>query len=505
MNIITLDVGTQGTRVSLYDQKGNKLHDSCSPYQSKYFGEGYVEQEPETWLKSLLYGLKSVSNYIKNHSKKVEAISVTSQRSSLIPMDENGDPLRDVIMWQDKRTIPQCDALIEEVGLKELYLKTGLRVNPYFVLPKIIWLKENEKDIYDKSAKFIGVQDYVNYLLTNQYKTDYSQACRTLMMNIESFEWDDDLLALGGVSGEQLPELIKPGGISGCLTKEMAELTGLQEGLPVILAGGDQQTAAMGLGVFKKGMAEANTGTGSFIITASDTPEFDEDARILCQASAVPGKWILEAGIFNSGSIYSWFANNFYKEVNGDKIYNIINKEASESGIGSNGVVMLPHFQGSAAPYWNPIAKGMFFNLSLGTKRSDLSRAILEGIALEMKENLELMEKMIGSIDTVSVAGGATKNDLFCEIQASVFGKNIVRHENKEASSMGAAMSAMVSLNKYDDFEDAYKGMIEHQNIDIFNPCKDEVELYKEIQKRKRKLYSVLNDNDLYERFAKII
>lgn len=504
MNVISVDVGTSSLRVILYSQEGAKLKEFAQEYTSEYFGAGFVEQDPLTWQIALIACLTQLGAYMNQNELTCEAITVTSQRSSLIPVDKAGNALHKAMMWQDKRSLPQCDALIEKYTLQGLYRKTGLRVNPYFVLPKLLWLKENEPEMFAESYMFVGVQDYVVYQLTDSWATDYSQACRTLMMDIRHFSWDTELLDEAGITPARLPKLLPPGAVAGKLSASVADLTGLPVDLPVILAGGDQQNAALALGVLQPGTAEANTGTGSFVISASDEPVFDEESRILCQASAVPGKWILEAGIFNTGAIYRWFRNEFCKEIRVEDSYHVMNKEAMVVPIGSGGVMMLPHFEGAAAPYWNPLAKGLFFNLSLGTKRSFVARSIMEGIALEINENLSLMENLIGKIHQVSVAGGMTKSNLFCEIQSSIYDKEVIRHVNSEASSLGSAMTAFITLGVYKDMEEAFAHMVAGEPS-VFEPKTEDVRKYSQVIERKRALYKALNTSDIYRIFTQPI
>ncbi|MBQ8804286.1 MAG: hypothetical protein IJZ53_11675 [Tyzzerella sp.] len=501
MSLISLDIGTSGMRAVIYGQNGHKGKNAYYEYHSEYPQPGHVEQDPETWKEAAIYCLSNVSQCFKDIGESPRAITITSQRSSLIPM-RDGKPLHNAIMWQDKRTVPQCEALIEKYTLDVLYRLTGLRTNPYFVLPKILWLKENKPEIYNAADKFIGVQDYVVHCLTGEYKTDYSQACRTMLMNIGTFSWEPELLSIAGITEERLPELLPPGSIAGTITAEFAELTGLDEGIPVIIAGGDQQNAAVALGVLSSGRAEANTGTGSFVISALDRPVFDESARVLCQASAIAGQWIMEAGIFNTGATYRWFKEQFCDDLVGDDVYNRMNAEAANSTVGSNGVVMIPHFEGSAAPYWNPYAKGLFFNLSLNTKRGDMIRSIMEGIAVEIHDNISLIEQLTGEIKCVSVAGGMVRSDLFCNIQSNVYNKDVARYENSEASSLGAAMIANVTLGIYKDIEEAYARMIGDNKPMIFEPNAEDVEKSKTIIKRKQKLYKALKEQKVYELYS---
>lgn len=501
MKIISIDVGTSSMKTVLYDEGGHLLRLFSHEYYSEYPAPDFVEQNPLSWKKALEDVLSQMGKYCQEEKIHVDGIAVTSQRSSMIPVDVDGNPLYNAIMWQDKRTLAQCDKLIEEYGLEYFYNKTGLRINPYFVLPKIMWLREKERDIYDKAYKFIGVQDYVVYLLTGEFVTDHSQACRTMMMDIQTFSWDKELIGLGGITPEKLPKLVSPGTIGGGLIKELAELAKLEENLPVILSGGDQQNAAVALGVTKKGRAEANTGTGSFVISAIDEPHFDENCRVLCQASALEGKWIMEAGIFNTGAVYRWFKNTFYPDLEGkENAYTIMNEEAKLSLPGANGIIIIPHFQGSAAPYWNPNAKGVFFNLSLDDKRGDFTRAILEGISVEIANNLRLIQQLTGNLDLVSVAGGMTRADLFCEIQANTYNRKVVRYENSEATSLGAAMIAAISLGFYKDIDEAAEKMTGSDPV-VFNPDSELAEIYEKVFMRKMVLYDAIRFGDVYQAF----
>ncbi len=500
--VITLDVGTSSMRAIVYDEFGKDYFTSTREYHSEFIYPSKVEQDAITWSKSAIDVLKETAYFINSNSIKVEAISITSQRSSLIPVDKEGTPLDKAIMWQDKRTIKECEEILENVTMMDIYAKTGLRVNPYFVLPRMLWLKKNKLEIFNKAYKLLGVQDYVLCYLTGEFKTDWSQAARTMLMDINDFKWNDEMMKLASINEDKLCQLISPGSIGGYITERISRITGLIQGLPVIVAGGDQQNAAIALNVIAPGRAEANTGTGSFIIAHADKPIFDSKCRIICSSSAIAGKWILEASIFNTGSIYRWFKEQYFRDIINEKSpYDIMNKEAEESPIGSNGVIMLPHFEGSAAPYWEPKAKGLFFNLSLGTKRGDVARAILEGIAMEISENIELLESKISTIDQVSIAGGMAKSDLFAQIQANAFDKNVIRYENSEATSLGATINAMVTLGVYSSVEESFNFIIKSKASDVFKPDEVVSKIYKKIIDRKRKLFYSLQEGNVYNSF----
>jgi len=497
--ILTIDVGTSSLRIIIYDLQGEIKFKAQEEYSMEFY-DSRVEQDPNTWKEALLKCFKKTKDFLKDNNLEIFSVSVTSQRASVIPVDERCEPLYKAIMWQDKRSVKQCEKIEKAIGKEVIYKKTGLRIDPYFSLPKMLWLKENVPEVFEKAYKLIGVQDYIVYQLTKKFVTDWTQASRLMIMNIKEFKWDEEILQETGISKSLLCELIPPGTVAGALSQDIAEISNLKTGTPVIIAGGDQQCAALALNVLEPGHAEVNTGTGSFIIAYSDNPVFDKEIRTLCSASAVAGKWICEAGMFTTGSIYRWFKEQFYSWA-GEKAFEVMDKEIENVPVGANGVLILPHFEGSAAPYWNPFAKGVIFNLTLGTKRSEIARAILEGICLELMDNMKIIEENIGSIQNISVAGGMTTFDLFNQMQADAFNKRIVKYQNVEATSLGAAMSAAVCMGYYKTHREAFEHMAGKVEK-IFEPNKENVYLYEKLLRRKNLLYHALNSYQVYSTFA---
>jgi glycerol kinase len=332
--------------------------------------------------------------------------------------------------------------------------------------------------------------------------TDSTQACRTMLMNINTFAWDEDMLRISGIDRALLADLVPPGTAVGGLTRAMAEQSGLKAGIPIILGGGDQQCAALSLNVLGPGDAEANTGTGSFVIAYSDKPRFHDECKTLCSAAAVPGKWIVEAGIFTTGLIHRWFKEQFYPE--GAQSYELMNADAAASPPGAKGLLLVPHFEGSAAPYWNPLARGIFFNLTMATTRSDMARAVIEGIAFEIASDLLLLEGLDVPINSVRVAGGLTSLDLFNQIQANAFGKPVLRYDNTEASSLGALMSACVTLGLYSNHQEAFQTILAGEPRHYL-PDDAVTRIYKQILERKDALYEALNGAGIYSMFSQTL
>lgn len=498
-HILVIDVGTSSLKAMLYTSDGALLFRASQEYESVFGHNNQVEQDPQTWRAALVHSLGKAADYARGKQLPIDGLVVTSQRASVIPVDVNGDPLHHAIMWQDKRSIEQCASLLSELSLADMYHRTGLRVNPYFSVPKMMWLKDKRPDLYGKTHKLLGVQDYVIFLLTGKYVTDTSQACRTMLMNINTFQWDQDMLRVSGISPSLLADIVPPGSMAGKLTPGLASLLGLPAGIPIYIGGGDQQCAALSLGILGPGDAEANTGTGSFVIAYSEKPHFHPDCTTLCSAAAAPGKWIVEAGIFTTGMIHRWFKERFYPDT--PDAYETMNTEVEQSPIGANGVMMLPHFEGSAAPYWDPLAKGMFFNITMATRRADLARAVIEGISLEIAHNLSLLQGLGVPVNRVSVAGGLTSLDVFNQIQADAFEKPVLRYDNNEASSLGALMSIGVSMGLYSDHATAFK-VIVNSDPKVYSPLESNVRKYKTLLNRKDNLYSALNKSGIYKLFS---
>ncbi len=490
--IITVDIGTTSVRAVLFDPSGNTVHIEQRSNVPDYLSNGEVEQAPEVWRKILPDILKSCSGYAAAKGIAPICISVTAQRSSVIPVDRDGAPLHPAIMWQDKRTAGLASAMATHNAT--VYRKTGLKISPVFSAIKMTWLRRHRPDILRDTHKLIGIQDWALFLLTGCFVTDHSFGSRTNLLNLATKSWDAELLALFEVDPEMLCELVPPGSVVGGLLPSVAAHAGLPDGLPVVTAGGDQQCAALGLGLFGAGRAVANTGTGSYLIGHSDAPVFDDEMRLACNVSAVPGAYIVEAATLMSGSIYRWF-NECVVQSDGNgsaPAFDELNAEAALSPPGAHGLIMLPHFKGSGAPHWDMEAKGVFYDLTLGTTRGDMLRAIQEGIAIDLKASLESIEHLCGRIETVSVSGGMTKSDLFNQIQSDVFDRSVVRFTNNEATSRGAWIAGSVAMGEDTGYPQAFARAMGQGSSVSYRPDPGNRHVYDRQCRRARALYDAL-------------
>ncbi|MEM2178625.1 MAG: FGGY-family carbohydrate kinase [Candidatus Methanomethylicaceae archaeon] len=506
--IIVIDVGTTNCKSLLFNEKGHISSIAYKEYDNIYLSATTIEQNPKVWFNSVL---ETMSECIKKFSGtyEIEAIIVTSQRATIIPINKKGDFLRNAILWLDKRSISECEFIRLKIGEWAIYKKTGLRIDPYFSAPKILWIKNNQPDIYNNTYKFLTVHDYIIYNLTGEMITDQTQASRTMLFNIDKFCWDNEIFECLGIDQDKFPQVIATGTKVGELKYDIAKKIDLPKGIPVFAGGGDQQLAAIGLGAIKEDRIGITTGGGSFIVMHSDESLRDERMRILCSVSAIPNKWILEAGVLTTGSIYKWFKDTFgqievilSKELKKSP-YEILDMEVEIDSRKPSGLILLPHFAGSAAPYWNPFAKGILFNLTLNTNRKDLIKALLECICLEIKKNILIMEELSKKIiKEIYVGGGMCKSDLFNQIQADVYGKPVIKVLTQEVVSLGAAMICWTKLGLYKDLNECISNIIKIEKKVV--PNYELTKKYDAILKISEEIYNALEEKGLYKKTFEI-
>ncbi|HID91432.1 TPA: xylulose kinase [Candidatus Bathyarchaeota archaeon] len=509
--LAAIDAGTIGERTMIFSEDGEIVAWKYMEHPSHYPRQGWVEQDAREWWRCTC---KTARAALREASAKgvtpgmIAAISVTNQRETIVPVDDRANPLRRAIVWQDRRTVPQCDWIRENVGAGRIYDITSLTIDPYFSAPKIGWIKEHEHDIYRRAHKFLLVHDYLIAKLTGAFVTSWDNASRTMLFDIKSFDWSDELLEEIGIDAEKMPEPRPSGEKIGEVGRGAAEETGFVEGTPVVCGGGDQQCGAIGVGVIRPGRIKATTGTGTFILTFLDRPSLDPRKRVLCSCHAVPGKWVQEASMFTTGAIYRWFRDHFgyiertAAEGLGIDPYEILNDEAAMAPAGSRGILVLPHFMGAGAPHWNPHARGVIVGLMLSHSRRDLIRAMLEGIALEIRKNIEVMRELGIPVREMRVTGGATRNPVFNQIQADVCGLPVLRGRVEESTALGCAILAGVGVGVFRDIPEATSRMV--RIAERYDPIPEHQRAYERLYGIYRRVYDALEGAGVYRDLARV-
>ena len=482
MNVLVLDVGTSSMRGILFSAEGAALASAQCPYRADYMEDDGVEQSPSDWEEAMYGIFRSISAEAMAKHADIDAVSITAQRSSVIPVDRDMIPLHRAIMWQDKRSAKICRQL--ECENEEIFRRCGSKANTVFSAGKMAWFRKYRPDIYKNTYKFTGVADYLVYLLTGNLCTDYTYGSRTLLMNIYTHKWDADLLKLFEVEEEKLCPLVPPGSISGYLGKDAAERTGCREGIPVITAGGDQQCGTIGQGVVQEGFLSVTAGTGGFLITAVEEIPKNLQPNVICNVSSIKGQYILESSVLTCCSAFDWFCRNFYEECS----YEEINRIVEKTPIGSNEVVCLPYFQGRSTPDWNYGAPGMFSNITLHTGKADLLRALLEGICYEIQNGIDVMKEYV-DVKHILINGGLANSDVFNQMQCDVCDIELIRRGETDATARGALMVALQACGVFTTVQEAFQCISRQDKVSFYHPDRDKKEKYQKCREKMNEIY----------------
>ena len=496
--ILVVDTGSQSMRGILFDRDGAIVFSKQIGYFMEIRGDA-AEQDPADFENALVDICRETARFLREDKKgyRLAGIVLTSQRSSVIAVDEAGTPLHAAFMWYDKRSQSVCDLVNARHG-DTLYHTCGILASPVMVAPKIAWVRKTMPELYDHSFKMITIHDYLLHLLTGRFLTDYSFAGRTCLFDIANRCWSDEMTALFGLDRDKLCEPCEPGSIAGTLTESFAGRSGLPC-VPVITGGGDQQCAVLGQGLLETGDVSINTGTGAYVISVLASPVFDTPGRMNLGYSAIPGKWVLEANTLSSGSAYHWFNANFYP---GRTDFDEIDREVASSPPGANGVVMLPDLAGKGCPDWDDNARGTFLGLSIAVSRADCARAVLEGIAAEIFQCYDMLEKIVfhgnlGGCRNVRSSGGLSKSGLFNQMLADMIGRPVEHGNFRELTAAGAWVNAAVALNFYDSHGEAYRAFSQGEKVRRFEPKPDETKVYRELLRIHRILEKSLPNGEL--------
>ncbi|MVM30268.1 glycerol kinase GlpK [Spirosoma sp. HMF4905] len=453
--ILAIDQGTSSTKTLLFDKEGNVVARASEPLKTNYFGDGYVEQEPEAIFRNVLSSVgKCIGTFAaeEGNLKAINACGISNQRETFIVWDEHGVPLHNAIVWQCKRSIGVCERLKEE-GLEEtIQAKTGLFIDPYFSGSKLIWLYENDEKVrqsIDAGKAYFGTVDtWLLYKLTNgqRYLTDYTNASRTLFFNLETLSWDQELLATFGLSRLNLPEP-KP---SSAFFGE-SNFNGLfDHSIPITSLIGDSHAAAFGEGCFSPGTAKATLGTGcSIIMNIGEALTTSKHGMVttVCWSTEERVDYALEGVIVTCGATIEWLKNTLELFAESRET------EAMATAVPDNGgVYIIPAFSGLGAPHWQMSRKASISGLTFGSTKNHIVRAALESIPYQIKDVIVAMEQDTGiSLEELMVNGGISANKFVLQFLADLLGKSVVNKGMPDVSAQGAAYLAGLKAGIYKD------------------------------------------------------
>ena len=505
MFVAALDLGTTGCRTFIFDLAGTIIASDYQEWQSFYPSPSFVEQDANIWWHSIKTTIDRAIKKSGIDKTEIVSLSVTNQRETIVPVDIDGNPLYNALVWQDRRTVDQVEFIKSKIGINKIYETTGLTIDPYFSATKILWFKDEKPEIYQKTHKFLLVSDFIIHKLTGKFITDYSNASRTMLFDIKNLKYSEEIASEIEIDLDKMPDALESGVDIGEI---VSEETLFDKKTLVVTGAGDQQSAALGVGVVSPGKIKCTTGTGSFILAYLSQPKFDPEKRVLCSCHAVPGTWVQEASIFTTGAVLRWFRDQIgnaecVAAQEGQDPYDLMIAEAEKSSIGANGLLLIPHFVGSGAPHWNPLARGIIFGLALGHERKDLYRAVLEGAAYEIRKNIEVFKELGIEPKELMLTGGGSRSDFWNQIYADVLGITCVRNVIEESTSLGAAILAASGAGIFPDIAKAAENLCKVDKKWV--PNDERHKSYENLYNFSYEMYEYIKSKNLYQKFNDII
>lgn len=458
--LLGIDVGTTGSKALVIDAEGKLVATASKEYPMSTPRPLWAEQNPDDWWRASVASIRDVLN--KVDAREIVGVGLTGQMHGLVLLDKNGSVLRPCIMWNDQRTAAQCAAITERVGGSHKLLELiGNPVLPGFTAPKILWVRENEPEVYARAAQVLLPKDYLRYKLTGAYATEVSDASGTALLDVQHRRWSDEMLAALDIPKSWMPDVYESPIVSAKISATAAQATGLLEGTPVVGGGGDQAAQAVGSGIVSDGLVSVTLGTSGVVFASSDSYRLEPEGRLHAFCHAVPGKWHLMGVMLSAAGSFRWFRDTFAQSemelaaADDRDVYDVLTEEAAVVPAGSEGLIFLPYLTGERTPYPDPDARGVYFGLTLRHTKAHFVRATLEGVAYGLRDSLELMRALGLRIEQVRASGGGARSELWRQILADVFDSEIVLLNVTEGAAYGAALLAGVGAGIYPNVEDA--------------------------------------------------
>lgn len=442
-----VDVGTTGTKTMLVSETGQVIRTEYRAYPTKRRQEGYAEQNPQDWWDTLVYTVRACA---QGHQSDIKAMALSTQAATVVPTDGNGNPLCCAITWQDSRAGKIGDRLNETHGQDYFYHKTGWRLSSGFNFLSMMWLKENEPELFQKTDKFLSVNEYLNFKLTGNFAGDPVNAGITQLFDIKNCTYDQEMLDFLNISEDNLAKLYPPGTVIGTLTADAAQELGLDTATKVVLAGQDQYCSAIGMGALKEGDIPMSTGTAWVMLPISEKPLFHTASYIAPGRHIEEGMWGNMATLTTGGVALEWC-----KELCGwgEKAYAQMDEAAQNTPAGAEGLMLLPFFQGATAPVWNNDLRATLFGLELRHGKNELIRGVMEGVVLQMNLIFDSIKEMGFVPKVLKVAGGATKSRPWVQIIADITNTPVELPGAPDMACIGAALVAAKADGLFETYE----------------------------------------------------
>ena len=440
--LIGIDIGTSGTKSVLFDVEGNVIASALEEYPLYQPENGWAEQNPEDWWQAVCKTLKVITASAEG---EICGVGLSGQMHGLVMLDEDGEVIRNSIIWCDGRTAKECEEIENLVGHDKLIEITANPALPGFTASKIMWVKKHEPENYKKCKHILLPKDYIRFKLTGEFATEVSDASGMQLLDIKNRCWSEEILKILDIDSSLLAKVYESPDVTGRITNDISALTGLPEGIPVAGGAGDNAAAAIGTGVCCDGKAFTTIGTSGVVFAHTDKPIIDKEGRVHTFCCAVPGAWHVMGVTQSAGLSVNWFKNNIANEFS----YKEIDERCEELPIGSDKLMYLPYLMGERTPILDSSARGVFFGLSARHTKMNMARAVMEGVSYSLMSCMDVLKEMNISVSDMALCGGGAKSNFWKKMMADVYGISLKIMKSEEGPALGAAILAGCAAGIY--------------------------------------------------------
>jgi xylulokinase len=494
--LMGIDVGTSGIKTIIIDEHGNLIAQAFEdiPLHTPY--PNWAEQDPHDWWRATLNTVREALSTSNIDPDTLAGIGLSGQMHSAVLLDQHNEVLRPAILWCDTRTSDQCRWITDTVGEENLVKWVSNPALEGFTAPKLIWVREHEPEIYEKIKHVALPKDYIRYKLTEEYAMDVSDAAGTLLFDVQQRQWSKEMMDAIGLPYDVMPAVFESIDICGSITDGVAEATGLKGGTPVVAGGADNTCGAVGTGIVRPGRVLASLGTSGVVFAHMDEVQVDPELRVHSFCHSIPNKWYLMGVVLFAGGSLQWLRNTIGEiEMSAARMlhtdpYELMTTQASRAPIGSEGLIFLPYLMGERTPHKDANAKGAFIGLTGRHDRTHMIRSVLEGITFAMRDSIEIMRDLGLSISEIRTTGGGARSELWRQIQANIYGAEVVTVNVDEGPAYGAAILAAVGTGVYDQVEEATDALV--KIVTRTEPDSKSMEQYNEYYQIYQDMYPLL-------------
>jgi xylulokinase len=423
---------------------------------------GWAEQDPRDWWRACGIAVKKALEKSQLRADEIACVGFSGQMHGAVLLDAGGEVVRPALIWCDQRTEKQSEELSRKFGRERLI---ELTLNPpltNFTLTKLLWIRENEPQLWARVRYVMLPKDYVRFRLTGERAIDQADASGTLLLDVAKRTWSDEVLAGCGIERNLLPQLYESPDVCGRLDEAGAAATGLKTGTPVVAGAGDQAAGAVGMGIVRAGVVSATIGTSGVVFAATDRPALDPRGRLHTFCHAIPGRWHVMGVTQSAGLSLRWFRDTFGPAQNsgGRDPYELLSEEAAAAEPGAEGLLWAPYLMGERTPHLDPNARGALVGITPSHRRAHIIRAILEGVAFSLKDSFSIFEEMKVPVKQIRLGGGGARSPLWRQIQADVYAHEIEIVAAEEGAAYGAAILASVGARHFASVDQACDAVI---------------------------------------------